>query len=174
VPRDRCGTAERYARCRVSCKEAGRNSCIGADSVVELWWVRREEWCIDTVMTERDACGRFLPGNQAAKGNRGGPGRKARPVELRYLKAMYSVVDKEAWKQIVERAVKDGQGTGPEATAARRWLANYLIGRPVERQIIQVGAMDARERELLSELSELYRSMSEEESDDTSSDAAST
>lgn len=124
------------------------------------------------MLGDRDANGRFLPGH--APTNKGRGGRKRVPRELGYLKAMYSVVDKEAWKQIVTQAVKDAEGTGPAAAAARRWLANYLIGRPVERQIIQVGAMDARERELLSELSELYRSMSEEESDDTSSDAAST
>ena len=88
---------------------------------------------------------------------------------------MYSVVDNEVWEKIVCQAAADAErGEGAVAAAARRWLANYLIGRPVERQIISVGAMDARERELLSELSELYRSMSEVESDDTPSNAAST
>lgn len=55
---------------------------------------------------------------------------------------------------------------------AIRFFADYLLGKPVERQIVSVGVMDARERELLTELSELYRSMGEVESDDTTDDTA--
>lgn len=84
---------------------------------------------------------------------------------------MRSAVTAADIKDITQKAVASAK-TGDHQ--ARLFLFNYLLGKPVERQIISVGAMDARERELLSELSELYRSMSEVESDDTPSNAAST
>jgi len=69
------------------------------------------------------------------------------------------VVTPEVWVAIVKRAVEDAkQGDA----RARAWLADYLIGRPVERQVIAVGAMDPRERALLEELSGLYANLGPE------------
>lgn len=77
---------------------------------------------------ERDAQGRF------AKGNRGGPGRPPRKTEERYLRAMTRAVLLKDWRAIVKRAVAQAR-TGDKD--ARRWLSDYLLGRPVQRAEIQ-------------------------------------
>jgi len=45
---------------------------------------------------------------------------------------------------------------------AIRFFADYLIGRPLERQIVAHGRMSARQQELLEYMAELYRSIAEE------------
>lgn len=73
-------------------------------------------------MDGRDAKGRFT------KGHGGGPGRP-RKQKAEYLDVMSDVLTLKAWRIIVKRAIKDAQGGDK---AARAWLANYVLGRPVE------------------------------------------
>lgn len=65
---------------------------------------------------------KFLPGNP------GGPGRPRRAIEERYLRKISSSVTMNEWKEIILMAVE--QAKGGDATA-RRWLSEYLIGRPL-------------------------------------------
>ncbi len=72
----------------------------------------------------RDANGRFTDGNP------GGPGRKARQVELEYLMTMETIVSGEAWQAIVKKATQDAiEGDAK----ARSWLSAYLLGMPISR-----------------------------------------
>ena len=81
----------------------------------------------------RIGAGRFGPGNQAAKGNRGGPGRPPREVEKRYLQIMKEVVTEQDWKEVCEMA-RDQAKMGDND--ARNFLAYYMIGKPT--QVIQI------------------------------------
>ena len=75
----------------------------------------------------RDENGKFV------KGNGGGPGRPKKQREEEYLKIMLSVVDPVEWKAICTKAVE--QAKRGDATA-RKWIADYLIGPPVEKKEI--------------------------------------
>ena len=75
----------------------------------------------------RDEKGRFI------KGNGGGPGRPARAVEEEYRSILVSSVSKADWEAIIKRAVLDAKKGD---TSARKFLADYLIGPPVERKEI--------------------------------------
>ena len=80
----------------------------------------------------RDKNGRFI------KGNGGGPGRPKRPQEEMYYRILMTTCTADDWTAIVKRAVTDAKrGDG----AARKWLADYLIGPPVERK--EVTGLDA-------------------------------
>jgi hypothetical protein len=69
-----------------------------------------------------------LPNGKFAPGNPGGPGRRPRPTEQAYLRAMSAAVSLDDWRQITARAVVDAlRGDA----AARQWLSVYLIGTPV-------------------------------------------
>jgi len=71
----------------------------------------------------RDAKGRWL------KGKPPGPGRAPMKKEERYYRLTIESVTDEDWVEIVLTAVnqaKRGQWR------AREWLANYIIGRPVQ------------------------------------------
>lgn len=75
-------------------------------------------------MAERDENGRFI------KGHSGGPGRPTKKREDRYYEIMLTSVTFEDFKSIVKKAVEQaarGDGT------ARKWLADYLIGPPVQK-----------------------------------------
>jgi hypothetical protein len=69
-----------------------------------------------------------------ALGNRGGPGRPRRTVEAQYLIALRESVPLETWGKICEAAV--AQAVAGDAKA-REWLANYLIGRPIEAVAVE-------------------------------------
>ena len=66
----------------------------------------------------RHANGRF------SKGNRGGPGRPRRRVEVEYLACLSDTVTFPTWKKIVKRAVADALAGD---NAARNWLSKYLL-----------------------------------------------
>jgi len=71
----------------------------------------------------RDSRGRYL------KGKPPGPGRAPVKKEERYYRLTIESVTDEDWVEIVLTAVnqaKRGQWR------AREWLANYIIGRPVQ------------------------------------------
>ena len=76
---------------------------------------------LDGDKTDRDAAGRFTPGNP------GGPGRPRRDTERTYLAAVSEACPPESWREIAARAVADAKAGD---AAARAWLAGYLVGRP--------------------------------------------
>jgi hypothetical protein len=78
--------------------------------------------------TDRNANGRF------AAGWHGGPGRPRRTVEAQYLIALRESVPLELWNKVCETAV--AQAVAGDAKA-REWLANYLIGRPIEAVAVE-------------------------------------
>lgn len=71
---------------------------------------------------DRNNSGRFQPGNV------GGPGRPRRETERAYLAIIAEACPPEAWREIVQRAVKQATVLGDPV--ARAWLANYLVGKP--------------------------------------------
>jgi hypothetical protein len=75
----------------------------------------------------RNDRGQLVAGHpwQFKPGNRGGPGRPRRAVEREYLVALNERVTLDAWRAIVDRAVKDAMEGDHDA---RLWLAKYLIG----------------------------------------------
>lgn len=79
-------------------------------------------------MTDQDPkTGKFVPGNKAS------PGRKPKERELRYYDILMSAVTFEDWEAIVKKAAEQAK-RGDQA--ARKWLADYLVGAPVQRQEI--------------------------------------
>jgi hypothetical protein len=85
---------------------------------------------IDGKQAERDEKGRFKKGNKIS------PGRAPVAREVRYYDILKSTVTFSDWEAIVEKAVSDAKrGDG----VARKWLADYLIGPPVERKDITSG-----------------------------------
>lgn len=72
----------------------------------------------------RDENGRF------AKGNSGGPGRMPREKESRYYDLLISSVSLDDWQAIVRKAVAQAKAGNP---VARKWLADYILGTPVQR-----------------------------------------
>jgi hypothetical protein len=76
-------------------------------------------------MTDRDASGKFV------KGQTGNPkGRPAKEREGRYYDILMSTVTFEVWADIVKKAAEQAR-KGDQA--ARKWLADYLVGPPVQR-----------------------------------------
>lgn len=78
-------------------------------------------------MVGRDDKGRF------SKGYKGGPGRKRRQVEDDFMRLLVGAVTKEDWIEICIKAVRQARAGD---SVARKWLADYLIGPPVERKEI--------------------------------------
>jgi len=75
----------------------------------------------------RDNHGRFV------KGHKSNGGRLPVMREVKYYDILKSTVTFDDWQAIVVRAVYDAKrGDG----VARKWLADYLIGPPVERKEI--------------------------------------
>ncbi len=80
-------------------------------------------------MTERDANGKFVAGNQVAKGNRGG-GRLPKEREERFYEILISTVTFERWKKIVLKAAEQAERGD---STARKFIADYSIGVPVQK-----------------------------------------
>lgn len=70
---------------------------------------------------------------QFANGNGGGPGRPKKKREKRYYEITQTACTFKDWRAIVKRAVDDAKKGD---TAARKWLSDYLLGPPVQRQEI--------------------------------------
>lgn len=69
---------------------------------------------------------------QFVKGVSGNPkGRAKREREREYMDALICAVSPQDWADIIKRAVSDAKRGD---TAARKWLADYLIGPPVQKQ----------------------------------------
>jgi len=76
-------------------------------------------------MAERNDKGQFV------KGETGNPkGRPAKEREGRYYEILMSTVTFEVWAEIVKKAAEQAR-KGDQA--ARKWLADYLVGPPVNR-----------------------------------------
>ena len=76
-------------------------------------------------MAERNEDGTFK------KGVSGNPhGRPPREREDRYYQILYTTVTFEKWKEIVKKAVMQAEKGD---STARKWLADYLIGAPIQR-----------------------------------------
>ena len=73
----------------------------------------------------RDENGRFI------KGNGGGPGRPRKEREVEYYRIMQLHVTPDRWGKIVQKALEQAERGD---AVARKWLADYLIGPPVERK----------------------------------------
>lgn len=81
------------------------------------------------MVMERNPDGTFAPGNA------GGPGRPPRRTEREYLDAVMHECSLDDWRAVVRKAVEDAiAGDAP----ARRWLANYLVGKPAGKETLTV------------------------------------
>jgi len=76
-------------------------------------------------MVARDETGKF------AKGNEGGPGRPKKEREERFYEITVTTVTLDDWRAIVAKAVTDAKRGD---AVARKWLADYLVGPPVQKQ----------------------------------------
>lgn len=78
-------------------------------------------------MPEQGANGRFV------KGNKGGPGRPRGSAANPYREATLSKVSVERWEHIVDKAIEDAESGDKHA---RRWLGEYLVGRPSTPSVV--------------------------------------
>jgi hypothetical protein len=69
------------------------------------------------------------------KGWKGGPGRPSRVKEAARLAIASEVVTDQDWRALVEKALDDAINGADGATRdrGRRFLADYLLGRPINR-----------------------------------------
>jgi len=79
---------------------------------------------------QRDEKGQFV------KGGKGGPGRPKKKREERYYQIALSAVSFKEWRKIIKKAAE--QAARGDATA-RRFLADYLVGKPGESLDITSG-----------------------------------
>lgn len=68
--------------------------------------------------------GKFQPGNK------GGPGRPPKEREARFLEITLSAVTFDDWAEIIKKAVAQAKRGD---SSARKFLADYLVGVPVQR-----------------------------------------
>lgn len=79
-------------------------------------------------MTDRTPDGRF------PKGQSGNPaGRPTKQREERYREILLSTVTFDVWAEIVSKAADQAKRGD---AVARKWLADYLVGVPVQRNEI--------------------------------------
>lgn len=91
----------------------------------------------------RDEFGRFKKGEYP-----GGPGRRPRQAEAEYMQATIETVSLSRWRRIVQAAAEAAEAGD---ASARRWLSDYLLGKPAQRLEIDMAADE------LALASELYR-----------------
>ena len=75
-------------------------------------------------MPARDENGKFK------KGNGGGPGRPPKKREDKYLHIAMNTCTYVDWQRIITKAVEQAKKGD---SVARKWLADYLIGPPVQK-----------------------------------------
>lgn len=76
-------------------------------------------------MDDRDDRGRFVPGNQASRGN----GRKPKPIEENYLAILRAVVTPEEFEAVVRSLLCAAK---KKSIPAIKLLLSYLLGQPPE------------------------------------------
>ena len=77
-------------------------------------------------MADRNEKGQFV------KGNSGNPtGRAPKDREERYYEILKTTVTFDEWASIIKKAVDQAKRGD---SVARKWLSDYLIGPPVQRQ----------------------------------------
>ena len=72
------------------------------------------------------------PGGGFAKGWKGGPGRRPgmhADVRIKYLTVLSESVPVDKWRQVCEKAIEQAMAGDHRA---RAFLANYLVGKPVQ------------------------------------------
>jgi stage V sporulation protein SpoVS len=79
------------------------------------------------MVIEHDGRGKF------AKGNRGGPGRPKKEREEKFYEILVTSVSASDWQAIISKAVDQAKRGD---AVARKWLADYLIGPPIEKKEI--------------------------------------
>jgi len=75
-------------------------------------------------MADRDATGKFV------EGHKGGPGRPRKEREERFYEVAITAVTFQDWKEIIQKAVSQAKRGD---TAARKFLADYLMGTPIQK-----------------------------------------
>ena len=60
-------------------------------------------------------------------------GRPKREREVEYYRVLITRVSIDDWHAIIDKAIRDAKSGD---AVARRWLADYLIGPPIERKEI--------------------------------------
>jgi len=75
----------------------------------------------------RDKKGKFVAGHP------GMGGRPKRPKEEMYYRILMTTCTADDWEAIVQKAVEQAKRGD---AAARKWLADYLVGPPIERKEI--------------------------------------
>jgi hypothetical protein len=78
------------------------------------------------MMAGRDEKGRFIKGSS---GN--ASGRAPRVREERYYEILRQSVSEDDWKAIIVKAISQAKHGDQQA---RKWIADYLIGPPIERK----------------------------------------
>ena len=78
-------------------------------------------------MAERDANGRFI------KGWKGGPGRPAKEIKGTYLGILREAVTGADWLKVAQKALQQAQRGNKDA---RKWLADYIVGKPPQEFVI--------------------------------------
>lgn len=92
-------------------------------------------------MTGRDDKGRFKKGEY-----KGGPGRPKKEREQEYQDILVETVTPQDWKEIIQKTV---QMAKKGDTAARKFLADYLIGTPPQHtQNLNVDMTKLTDRQL--------------------------
>ena len=88
-------------------------------------------------MKGREADGRFAKGNQVANGHSNGKtGRPPKKREERFMEITLSTVTFARWKKVIEKALTQAERGD---SAARKFLADYLVGPPGQRVDITSG-----------------------------------
>ena len=91
-------------------------------------------------MSERDAKGRFTSGNG------GGPGRPKKYRETRYYEIMMTTCSYADWETIIMKAVTQAKRGDKDA---RKWLADRLMGTPLQRREVTGADGDSLQVELV-------------------------
>lgn len=89
-------------------------------------------------MPERNELGQFKPGTSGNQGNVG------QSYNARMRRAMQDAVSEDDWIEIVQHAAETAKAG---STAARKWLSEYLLGKPVEIDDVMIYPVSLEEWE---------------------------